>query len=536
MSQELNQTRRHLLKGFLSGAATIPIAASSIASCRAAEYRSGSKWDREVDVVVVGYGGAGAAAAIGAHNKGAKVLVLEKMTHGGGNTAVSGGGFIIPEDAQKAQEYLTKIYAFADNDCDEALVQAFCKGAADLKNYFASLSSDIRLRVYGHANYPQLPNADTITKFGVRGRRGGGHNLFDALDRQVREVRQIEVMFNTPGLQLVRRGNEVVGIVAQHGGKEIRIKAKKGVILTTGGFEYDAEMLQNFAMGTQIHGTGNPGNTGDGLRMSMTMGAKLWHMTSYSCPLGIKIPGHEALAPFAAFGPSYICVNQDGKRFVNEIGVDFHAWLYSVNTLDVIRHRFPNIPCYAVFDDGVKNAGPLAYTTLGYVAEEENYKWSKDSEAEIKSGVVKRAQTLEELASIIKVPAEALKATIARWNSTIVSGDDPDFGRRRQRDVNAKSTGLATGSTALLSAPLSENGPYYAVELYPALLNTQGGPKRLPNAQLIDAEDNPIPRLFAAGELGSIWGSFYQGSSNIAECLVFGNIAGETAAGLDVWK
>lgn len=521
-------SRRNLLKAaFVSAAAPVAVA-------HAAELKPRQRWDMETDVVVIGYGGAGAAAALAAHDAKAEVLVLEKMAAGGGNTAASGGGFIIPTDAEKATDYLMRIFAFADNDSDETLVKTFSEGAVKLQQFFDDLG--IRLRVYGHANYPQLPHADVITKYGVRGRKGGGVNLFEALAKCVETDRKVKVLYETSAKQLVRRGTEVVGVIAQQNGKDVRIRARKGVILTTGGFEFNEEMLKNFAQGTKISGIGNPGNTGDGLRMAMTMGAKLWHMTSYSCPLGIKVPGLSVPVPFAAFGPSYICVNQDGKRFVNEAGVDFHAWLYGVNTLDVTRHRYPAIPCYAVMDEATVKAGPLSYAGLGYASSHDGYKWSKDSEAEIAAGVVKKADTLDELAQLIRVPAGALKATVARWNQTVATGDDPDFGRRQKKDMGAKSTGLATSDSALVSAPLAANGPYYAVELWPTLLNTQGGPKRLPNAQLQDADGEPIGRLFAAGELGSIWGSFYQGSSNIAECLVFGQIAGRAAAGLRNWK
>ena len=89
---------------------------------------------------------------------------------------------------------------------------------------------------------------------------------------------------------------------------------------------------------------------------------------------------------------------------------------------------------------------------------------------------------------------------------------------------------------AAVSAPLDETGPYYAIKLYPTLLNTQGGPKKNVNGQVMDVNNNPIPRLYAAGELGSMWGNIYQGACNNAECIVFGRLAGRAAAAEKPWS
>lgn len=520
-------SRRTLLKGVLAAAAAAPIA-----SAEALQFKKGMKWDRSTDVLVIGYGGAGAAAAMAAQKAGAKVLLIEKMAKGGGTTSVAGGGFIIPKNADDAFQYLSKTYDFAACERDDTLLRTFCKGAVELKEYFRSLSPAIEIHQIGAANYPALPHADTIEKYGVVGKGFcGGANLFAALEKCVND-RKIPVLFSTPAKQLIRRGDEVIGAVALHNGKEIRIRASKGVVLATGGYEYDKETLQNYAQGTDIGGLGNPGNTGDGLRMAMTMGSKLWHMTSYSCPLGMRVPGLTSLVAFGPIGGSWIVVNQDGKRFVNEKGVDFHAWYYSVNQLNTVENRYPAIPAYVIFDEKVRHAGPIGYTMFGYATVKEGYYWSPDSSKEVASGVVKKADTIEELAGIIHVPADKLKATVDTWNTGMAVGKDPEFGRPQKVNTHVKSNSFSNDSGITISAPLSKTGPYYAAALYPALLNTQGGPRRLPNAQLMTADNKPIGRLFSAGELGSMWGSIYQGSSNIAECLVFGQIAGKSAAQL----
>lgn len=511
-------------RGFLK------IAAASVASTTALHIgttQANTHWDQETDVLVIGYGGAGAAAAIEAHDAGAKVLVIEKMPEAGGNTRASGGGFIIPKDADQAFEYLSKTFLFADNEMDESLVKTFCAGAVNLPEWFKKIAPNARLRVTGHANYRNLPHPENITKYRVSGKNNGGWDLIDTLRKAVEEDRKIPVWLNSPAIELIRENNVVAGALVNHDGKQVKVRAKRGVILACGGYEFDKQSLQNYCLGTQVLGLGTPGNTGDGLRMAASMGARLWHMTSYSCPLGVKIPECKAAVFISMQTPNYIMVNQDGKRFCNEAGVDFHGFVYAVNQLDGVRHRYPAIPCYIVMDEAGRLAGRPTHFSYGYAARIEGYRWSEDSSKEIENGVVKKAETLDELAKIINVPAENLKSQVARWNADMKEGKDTEFGRKLKKTGPSAFVGTEPPT---LSAPLADHGPYYAIEAYPALLNTQGGPKRDTKARVMDVYDRPIPHLFVAGELGSIWGSIYQGSSNVCEALVYGQIAGKSAA------
>ncbi|MCF0254278.1 MAG: FAD-binding protein [Duodenibacillus sp.] len=510
-------TRRNLMKS-IAAAAALPAAAAV-----ARDLAPGQKWDREADIVVIGYGGAGAASAIAAKDAGADVLILEKMPLPGGNTRACGGGFIVPENADQAYVYLEKTFEFADDEIDREAVRAFCDESVKTNDYLKSLDPDIQVNCFMGANFPQLKGSESIRKYSVKGAlRGGGENLFAALDRFVK-ARGIPVLMETPATQLVRSGGEVVGVIARgKDGKEIAIKARKAVFLTAGGYEYDKASLQTYCQGTQIHGLGNPGNTGDGLRLAQSVGAQLWHMSSYSCPLGAPIPGCLSCAMIRPYYAGCIWVNKDGKRFINETDMDHHAHLYAVNAFDPQHHRYAAIPCWMIFDDPARLSRPLTASNMGYVYSTENYRWSKDCSKEIASGVVQKADTPEELAALIGVPAEALKATLEKWNADIAAGKDTLYGRVAERKGK------------VVSAPIAKP-PFYAMKLYPALLNTQGGPRRNAKGQVIDVFGKPVPRLYAAGELGSIWGTIYQGSSNVAECLVYGRIIGREAAKLKAW-
>lgn len=519
MSPQIN--RRSLIKGMV--VSSLSLGAGALVAKENDEKRN---WDEEFDIVIVGFGAAGAAAALTANELKQKVVILEKMAHGGGNTACSGGGFIIPEDSEKAFEYLKGTYAFADNSWDPAVLKAFCDGAVTLRAFFEKFMPEARLGTYGHGTFKNFPYSETITKYSVRGRKAGGANLFNALQKAV-EAKQIPIKFNTSGRKIISKNGEVLGILAVQDNKEILIKARKAVILTTGGFEADKKSLQTFMLGTEIGTIGSPGNTGDGLRMAMSMGAQLWHMTSAACPMGIQIPGHKTLMGLGVKGKSFIWVNKFGERFVNEAGVDVHNCLYNVNHLNTLKRTYPAIPAYMIFDQAFMESGPLTNFSFGYICDHEGFKWSKDNKKELEMGVILKGDTLQELASKINVPADALSKTVKKWNDDLAIGDDTLFGRKQK----GASTGNANAQFApSLSAPLAENGPYFAVKILPGFFHTNGGPKRNQYSQVLDQEDKPISRLYAAGELGSIWGTFQQGSTNLAECLVFGQIAATEAS------
>ena len=436
---------------------------------------------------------------------------------------------MVPKNADEAYKYLSATFEFADSEKDDELVKTFCKEIMGVKDFIIGLKPDTKLMIYGHAGFKSLPGSDTIDKYRIRGKKRGGDMLFDQYRYAVEEVRKIDVMYETPALEIIRRNGEVVGVVAQSNGKRINIRANRAVILTTGGYEYDKQSLRTYALGKDIQGLGSPGNTGDGLRMAQTMGARLWHMTSYSCPVGMKVPGLKSAVQLNILAPSHIWVDQDGRRFANEL-TDGHCQMYVASQIDAVNHRYPRIPCYLVFDHATLRMGPLGSSLgSGWAINREHHTWSKDCEKEIEMGLVKKANTIADLARAIKVPAEELEATIKRWNEDIRAGKDTLFGRPVKKA--AKSYAF---DAPLVSTPL-EKGPYYALELWPTLVNTQGGPRRDEKARIVSALGKTIPRLYGAGELGSMWGPIYQGACNNAEALVFGRIAGRNAADEKPW-
>ncbi|WP_277030394.1 FAD-dependent oxidoreductase [Turicimonas muris] len=521
----MNITKSQFLKGSVASAFAI----GSVASASAKALTPDTKWDDEADVVVIGFGGAGASAAITAHDAGSNVLIIEKMDAPGGNTAVSAGGFMIPDDINQARKYLAGSYQYCHAEMDEQLLDAFCKGTGELRDWLTGLGDNVGMFVYGYAGFKNLEGADTIKRYRIRGQKGGpkkgsGDCLFDLLKGAV-EKRGIRTMLSTPVVAIIRDGDEVVGVEVQKNGQKQNIKAKKGVVLATGGYEFDPESLQNYTMGYGIGAIGNPGNTGDGLRLAQSMGAKLWHMNAYSAFLGVRYPGYKTSVSISPKGAGYIWVDQDGKRFSSE-KVDGHCQMYVASHLDAVRHCYPRIPCYLIFDQATADKGPMGSGLgSGYAINREGHRWSKDLSKEVEMGLLKKANSIAELSKMLNLPEGQLEKTVEKWNTDVKAGKDTEFGR----PIRAKGKGSYTFDGPEISAPI-ENGPFYAVELYPTLVNTQGGPRKNVKGQVLDAFGNPIPRLYVAGELGSMWGPIYQGACNNAESMVFGRIAGANVA------
>jgi hypothetical protein len=168
---------------------------------------------------------------------------------------------------------------------------------------------------------------------------------------------------------------------------------------------------------------------------------------------------------------------------------------------------------FLIFDHTLFAAGPLydKHPSHGWTQIIERYDWSEDNRAELAKGWIKAAVSLADLASVVGLDPATLADTVSRWNNYCAAKFDPDFGR------------------SLMMAPIV-NGPFYAIELSPSMLNTQGGPRRNEKAQIVRPDGTPIARLYSAGELGSIYSYLYQGTGNIGECLAFGRVSGRNAA------
>ena len=484
------------------------------------------EWDIEADVVVVGLGAAGFATSVTAHDLGAKVVILEKAPEGqeGGNTRVAGQGYLNTSSVDKAIAYLTALCG--PYTVPAPMVKVWAEEMCQNNAWLESLGGDPQEHQHPPVGieFPDLPGADCVHKFHDGPTYGYSYTwqLFERLVKQ----RPISILYETPARSLVQHHitKEILGVRSQRGDRWIHVKAGKAVVLTCGGFENNQEMIRNYLPGIpRCYTSGTPYNEGDGITMAMSVGADLWHMNNYAGPsMALKVAeirttfSMQALHYSKEMPGGMIVVGPDARRFTDEKFKTRHG------KVPVNGNWLPlSTPCpmFLIFDRTLFSAGPLydKHPSHGWTQIIERYDWSEDNSVELAKGWIKTADTLAALAAAVELDPDSLAQSVTRWNRHCDARHDSVFGRK------------------LMLAPIVEP-PFYAIELSPSMLNTQGGPRRNERAQIVRPDGTPIPRLYSAGELGSIYSYLYQGTGNIGECLAFGRVAGRNAAAEAPWE
>jgi succinate dehydrogenase/fumarate reductase flavoprotein subunit len=493
-----------------------------------------AKWDYQTDVIVVGYGGAGAFAAIAAAEAGAKVIILEKAPEGGGSTRMSGGNFTVTNDPADAAKYLFAASGLVTpmEQC-QAWAQEIAKTTAWFDKY--QIKYTTRPQEMFGADFKNFPGANAIRSIVITGL---GPALYSQTDAIIKANKNIKLMLKTSSAALVQNPvtREVLGVIAESGGKSIAVKAKRGVVLSAGGFEYNETMVNNYLRPVPLKPVGWKYNTGDAILMAQAIGADLWHMNMIaSCGLATVTPGTDIgwKRPNAKSGNNVI-VDRFGSRFICEnpelnahrTWMYFDIWDWSQTQKD---SGYRVIPSYIVFDETARMAGPVCDLATG--PSTGNIKlpkelggapdgWSKDNSGEIAKGWIIKGNTIEELAKAIgeDMDAAVLKATIEKYNGYVKAGKDPDFNR------NPKSL-----------APV-EKPPFYALKIWPGIFNTCGGPRKNEKAQVLDTKQKVIRRLYAAGSVSHSAAHLYSTfGQNLAENFAFGNVAGRNVASEKPW-
>jgi 3-oxosteroid 1-dehydrogenase len=518
--------RRQLLKGAVLGSAGMATA-DVVGREAPASASLPDKWDMEADVVCIGYGGAAAVTAITAADLGASVIILEKQPNDTAteirhtpNTRSATGAIICPTDSQQASDHLFAVsWGKTPRDICDVWGKYGVTNAQWIEKMGGTLIPEKDLLVSGE--FPLLPGYD-----GVKHRqfRGGGPAFFKFLDDNVQKRRdKIQVKYETPGRELVTDASGVVvGIIAETIGKKVAIQGKKAVVLTCGGYEWDEELKANTLHGYPAYYYGNPGNTGDGVRMAAKVGAAMWHFNSMFGRLTPCMPG--LIPGFRGGTPNgFIHVNKYGKRFFRERPLPSSSLPLEICVFDNELCEYPAIPCYSIFDDTALKLGePASTASKGFLADGKTqqrfYNWSRGYADEIKSGFLMKGETIEELVQVIaadkenggRMKPEVLRATIEKYNRFCAAKKDADFDR---------------DPATLIPV---QKGPFYAMKMYPGGAMTTGGPKKNSRSQVLDPFNNPIPHLYCVGELGSIYGLLYPSpGGNLCELLVFGRVAGE---------
>lgn len=526
---------KHLFKLFTAGCMFLSLAACSNAP---AQNSTEESWDREVDFLVVGYGLAGEAAALEANDidPNASILVLEKMPEqlAGGNSIASGQTFIVPsaDGVEGFKEYIRNCNEpnpipeeYLDFLATEFADQIkWVQGTVNAAGYEVGYVGGGPLRwgslVVEFAEFPGAGFEGTsahIRKAGSGTFENGG--IWKGFNEAVKMRENIEVAYSTPAIDLIQdpETKTVLGVTAQDPeGNIIRIKANKGVLLACGGFENNLEMQRNYHGMDTVYTAGTPGNTGDGIRMLMKAGAKMWHMNNQTQSggfwLGIKVPEYEStfMRNMTFKSGSWIEIDSDNQRFYNE-SKDYHRqhmkYVEYGRYVDLPHERA--LPVHLIFDDKLASSESVASQWLSWPITTEGYVWSADNSAEIEKGWIIKADSIEELAEKINRDPAEVKATIDRYNAMVEAGVDSDFNR----------------DPATMQK--IDQAPYYAVELTPTLVATTGGAERNIHSQVLDWDGNPIPNLYEAGELGSYVSNLYQNGVFLSEAIASGRAAAQ---------
>jgi succinate dehydrogenase/fumarate reductase flavoprotein subunit len=528
-------------------------------------------WDADVDVVVLGSGGAGLTAALTAASSGASVEVFEKAATVGGTTAVSGGIVWIPAHSRSAdgelpvEDAMAYLRAQSLGYMDDELMQTFVQTGAVMLDYVEA-HSELQFEIAeGFPDYkPELPG----------GRPGGGRSLnakpFDlarlgdwrdritsfpadfsnvGIDAETRARIHAAVdsesgdycvagtalvagllkglldvgvapKTNARAVELFADGAGITGVRIQRDGNDIRVRARRVVVLATGGFEWDKQLVEAYLRGPMRGAVSPPNNTGDGLRMAMAHGADLANMgEAWWVPI-VQLPddtfqGHprSRSVRLERTRPRSIIVNRAGKRFLNEAG-EYNSMAGPFQYLDP-RNGYANDPAWIVFD----SPHLKRYGFLGVPPGAQAPDWFSPS------------ADLAELGAKTGIDPDGLARTLAAWNDNVAHETDPDFGRGSSAYDGYWGDDKAATPAGKTLGPI-DTAPYYAVPVSIGAMGTKGGPRTDRDGRVLHVNGSAIPGLFAAGNaMAGATGKAYGGAGGtLGPAMVFGYRAGLAAA------
>lgn len=449
------------------------------------------------DVVVIGAGGAGFSAAIEAKNAGANVVLLEKMPAVGGNSLISGAemnaakNWVQPKlgiNDDSPELHAEDTYKGGDMKGDMNVIKVMTHNALDAakwcRDYLGVRFEDDNLFFFGgHSRKRALipvghTGTEFITKFQAKADELG-----------------IPVITNMKAEELIKdKSGRVVGVKATMNGASYTFNAKGGVVLTTGGFGANPEMVKKYnpKIDERFKTTDAPGTTGEALYMAERAGAQLVNMGYIQTyPICDPISGVIELIADARFDGA-IMLNQEGKRFVEE--------LQRRDVLSEAILKQTGGYCWVLWNDKI---GSISNTVKEHPTEYEAF---------TKQGIMATCDDLKCVADFTKIPFDSLKGTVNRVSSMTGKGNDKDFNHR---------SGLVDMT----------QGKYYVIKAVPSVHHTMGGVRINEKAQALTAEGKAIPGLWAAGEVtGVTHGTNRLGGNAYTDIIVFGRIAGKAAA------
>lgn len=460
---------------------------AAVAAAQGLEASDVSYHDTECDIVIIGAGGAGLVAATEAASKGAGVIVLEKQGTTGGNSNNSTGG--INASYTKEQERL------GIRDSKDVFFNDTMRGGQYLNNTaLVHKLVDESARMVEWLQSPMIgADLSDVGMFGgatnkrIHRPKGGGAigaHLIPLLHKAA--IKQgAEIRFYNRAVDIISKGGKAAGVKVRYKDKEYKIMAKT-VIITTGGFGANPKLIEFYQPALAgFATTNNPGSTGDAFAMVEKFDAALVHMEQIQIhPTVVK--GSGFMISEAVRGNGAILVYKNGTRFINEIETR------NIVSGAVLRGKEKS--AFLIFDQGIRDS-------LKVIDSYAKFSWMIE------------APSIKELAEKAKIDPQALEQTVQNYNQSVELRRDDEFGRNpssMERKI--------------------ENAPFYAIEIEPAIHHTMGGLKINTEAQVINKAGNPIPGLYAAGEVtGGIHGAERLGGNAVADFCIFGKIAADSA-------
>lgn len=506
-------------------------------------------WDETTDVLVVGSGAGGVTGAYTAAREGLEVILVEATEKFGGTTAYSGGGGMwfpcnpvlqragADDTIEDALEYYT---AVVGDRTPRALQETYVRTGARLIEYLETdelmkfsllpwpdyFGKAPKARADGMRHIAAKPlkvaAAPELREL-VRGpldadRLGapqpddyfvGGRALVARFLAAAARHPNSSARLNTTLTGLVVEDGAVTGAVVESDGKRSRIRARRGVLLAAGGFERNDEMRARYGVPGESRDTMGPwGNRGLAHLAGIAAGADTDLMDQAWWSPGLTHP--DGTSAFALWFTGGIFVDDHGRRFVNESAAYDRL---GRGILEAMAEGRVSLPFWMIYDSAGDGGGlvpPVKATNVSMV-EPEKY---------VAAGLWRTADTLEELAAEIGVPAQTLIDTVARFNEFVRQGTDEDFGRGDE----AYDRAFSGGAPPLYAI---EKGPFHAAAFGVSDLGTKGGLRTDTAARVLDAADNVIPGLYAAGNtMAAPSGTAYPGGGNpIGTSMVFSHLA-----------
>ncbi len=532
---------------------------------------------RHADVIVVGSGAAALTAAINARDHGARVTVVERAPTVGGTTAVSGGGVWMPrnhhmaelgidDSREEALAYMGRLTAgrmpvgLLERFVDEGPgIVAGLEQRAGLKlrpmtwpDYHPEMEG---ARQSGRMLEPAVYDSDRLGPWASRlrpapvlglpmtlqeatadwrpayfperfdaalvRRRVAAHQVAcgQALIGALLEAciaRGIEPELDTRACEITMRGGEVSGLVVDRGGRRSELPAR-AVVLGSGGFEWNPELISRYLPGPLTHPHTPPTGEGDGLSMAMEVGADLANMNEAWWYPAAHLPGERyegrRLSRFVGVertAPHSIIVDRFGHRFVNE-AANYNDMQKAFFSFDANEYSSRHLPCWVVFDRQYRSRYPVVSAR----PDDPDPDWLPVHD------------TLDGLAELVGIDAAGLRGTVERWNRQVGDGADRDFGRgssaydRFHGDPSAAHPNLGS----------IEQGPYYALPIHIGSVGTKGGPRIDAHGRILHVRDRPIPGLYGAGNVvaSPAGPAYYGGGTSIGMGIVWGHLAGSHA-------